>query len=238
MWLTRISTIATTVAGSTKGRLLTISKVAMVGGLATAGVAAIPLAYDAYTAGPAPTMAQVWAQRRAYGVAEAAEEETSTTVPSVTPSALRVQLAGGGSEVTRADLQRAGGQLALEVVGIDSVTDPIGVWTVCVGVPRDALQVAAMPAGWQGYERRHDHAAGIAIGQIIDRDRGPYETYIFELPVNERPRGPVPLETSLRIRPLMSGVHRIGLGVTKATNCQGRQEFLKHKSTLYINCSP
>lgn len=240
MWLTRIPEVA---AGVAKVGWVKCSQALVVAGVATSGVSTIPLAYDACKA-PAPRMPGVRAfqspglevSARAQDV-EPPEQEVTTEVPPGPPAALRVQLAGGGTAVSWATLSESGGQLELEVVGLDSVPDPIGTWTVCVGIPLDGLGVKAMSQRWQRYEGTHDHTAGIEIGDITDRDLGLHQTYIFQFTVNERPDGPVRLKPPLRITPREFAAHRIGLGVAKGAHHQGRKEFLKHKSTLHVDCS-
>ncbi len=223
-----------TALGDVSNALLGVSKWVAISGLAVSGVSTVLLAYEAYTAGPPhlPNVRGVGAPEIEVTItaAELPELEAVTGEADTSSTALRVQLVGGGDNVTWARLNESGGMLLLEVVGLDNVLDPVGTWTVCVGIPLDGISLAGPSPPWRQYERTHIHPPN------TDRNACAYQTYVHKFRLHERPDGPVTLRP-LRIVPRDFGVHRIGLGVAPGTEHQGRDEFLRHKSTLQVDCS-
>ncbi len=151
--------------------------------------------------------------------------------PDEFPRAVRVELLGGGDRVNWSAVSNSGGELKLQVVNLDSLPNPSGRWTVCVGIPIDWLRVQALGPGWWVHGH-HGHT-------VTDRDAGEYYTYAYQFEVPEDPGKYFPLKDSLRLSALASaeGEHRIGLGVTRRTDHKDARDFHRRRSTLTVDCS-
>ncbi len=153
------------------------------------------------------------------------------------PAPLGVQPVGGQRSLSWQSLQSLSDSgsvraLHLEVVGLDGLDDPTGRWVVCVGVP-EGLVVVGAEQSWSAWECHvHDHE--LDEGNINDRDRGRYYTYLCEFSgASAPPAYRLPL-LSLSVR--SHGVHRIGLGLARGAP-MSTDDFRTYRSTASINCS-
>jgi len=172
------------------------------------------------------------------GSAWASEEPPLPSLALLPPApvALRVQPLGGGKMVQWKWLPGSPGKrmLTLEVVGLDTVSEPVGVWTVCVGLPQTGLKLLGPSSSWQEWEC-HIHDGELDKGTIDDRDRGRYTTYLHQFEVSVTP-GPQRHELpSLQLQLKQPGKYHIGLGVERVTP-RTIVDFRPHRSTAIVDC--
>ncbi len=234
LWLTRVPAIS---LERDIGVAVRACRGAAVGGTLVAVTSAVGLGVISATARPSAAMpAHPAVQTTSPGPAGTVASEPPGELPPGGP-AVPVGPAPGGRAMIQSSVYGAGSSrvLALEVVGLDTLDDPVGWWAVCLGLPTDAL-VASNHAGWARFGGDHRHDEKIADGTVAGRDPGPYRTYILRFQVSERPGPERVLLPLVHIHGRQPGRHQVGVCMAKGAP-KSIADFRYYRSRTVVACS-